>query len=171
MSKIAFILVFLFATLNSYAAKYSMGRGSSEYSSSRSYGSSSAGGHMTMDISALYVRDTKPDGLNDSAGKVSLGGMFTSVIGLDFVGMLASKSKDYMVGADLKIMPTDWFFLKGGYGAYAEKTTKTFKATPIIGTGIMANLGDGYYLTSEFMYFEKADRKNVGIGAGLGISF
>lgn len=164
-----FVITLLSISTSAFAAKYS-GRASQSDYSPRSYGSSSAG-HMSLDMSALYIRDTKSDGKTDSALRATLGGMFSSLIGLDFVGIYANKSKDYLVGANLKLMPTEWFFIKGGVGAYADKQTRSFQGTPLIGTGIMASLGDGYFLSTEFMYFEKSDRKNIGIGAGLGISF
>ena len=171
MSKkiLSLVLITISMSTSAFAAKYS-GRASQSDYSPKSYGSSSAG-HMTLDMTALYIRDTKSDGKTDSALRATLGGMFSSIIGLDFVGLYANKSKDYLVGANLKLMPTDWFFIKGGVGAYADKQTRSFQGTPLVGTGIMANLGDGYFLSTEFMHFEKSERKNIGIGAGFGISF
>lgn len=157
----------LFAMEGAWAATRGYSR-MSEYSGSRATGGI---GHMTADLSAHYVRDTQPDGLTDTAARLSLGGMFATWIGLDLVGMFATKSKDYLVGTDLRLTPTEWFFVKGGLGSYADKKTREFKSTPLAGAGINAGLGDGYYLVSEFTYFERATRKNVTFGAGVGMTF
>src|SRR4051812_15720587 len=66
---------------------------------------------MLMDLSVHYVRDTKPDGESDSAARFSIGGMFNEWIGLDVQGLYQGRSKNYLVGADLRLVPNDWFFL------------------------------------------------------------
>ncbi len=174
MSKTKFILISIFALLsvNAFAAaSRAASRSSSDYSSySSSRGSSS--GSMMVDLQAHYMRDTRPEFPTDTAARLSIGGMFSHWIGLDIFGFYATKSKNYLVGADIKLLPTDWFFLKAGMGAYAEKTSRQFHGTPVFGTGIQANLGDGYVLISEFNYFERAkNSKNISFGVGLGMVF
>lgn len=126
---------------------------------------------MMVDLAVHYVRDTKPEGSTDTAARMSLGGMFTDWLGLDAVGQYQVKSKDYLVGGDLRISPTEWFFVKAGMGAYADKVTREFQTTPLLGGGILARFRGGYYLVSEFSYFQVTQRDNVSFGAGLGMAF
>lgn len=149
------------------AAMRSVSRG--EFSSGG--GSSSSGSKMLVDLSAHYVRDTKPDGAKDTAGRLSIGGMFNSWVGLDLQGMYQVKSKNYLVGTDLRLAPTEWFFLKGGIGAYADKLTGEFKTTPLAGAGILATLTQEIYAVSEFSYFQFNRRNNVSFGVGVGAMF
>lgn len=145
----------------------------------QSFSSSSAGpseGHMgrqdmTVDVSMNYVRDLRADGTNDTAARVSLGGMFNHWLGLDIQGLFEIKSQSYLVGTDLKMMPVDWFFLKFGVGGYAQKETNQFRGTPLAGAGIIAPLSREYYVVTETNYFQVEERKNISFGVGLGLVF
>ncbi len=172
MSKIIFTFVLILTVIameGAADAATQRGRSSSEYSNSRSSGSD--GGNMSLDFAIHHIRDTKPDGLTDTGGRLRIGGMLSNSVGIDFVGMRAMKSSDYLIGMDLRLAPTDWFFMKGGMGAYSDKSTREFKATPLAGVGIRANLVDSYYFLSEFTYFERSSRQNVTFGAGVGVTF
>ncbi len=127
---------------------------------------------MNLDLSAMFVRDTRPIGSSDTGTKVSLGGMFASWVGLDALGMYELKSKSFLVGADVRLVPIDWLFLKAGAGAYNDRLTRSLKATPVLGVGLMARFTEYYYMTVESMYFQGPDNgKNIGVGAGLGLIF
>jgi len=139
--------------------------------SSSSSSSSSLSQAMLVDLSAHYMRDTKPDGKSDTAGRFSIGGMFNEYIGLDVQGMFAAKSKDYLIGADLRFAPTEWFFVKGGVGGYAQRDTRELSFTPLAGAGIMATVAQGYYFVTETSYFQMNQRNNISFGVGLGCIF
>ncbi|MEW6057194.1 MAG: hypothetical protein AB1540_11325 [Bdellovibrionota bacterium] len=174
----AFLGYAIFATLlalmnssTAWAAKHSAKNwNNSSESESRSY-SSSGPKEMFLDVSAHYVRDTKPEGLSGTAGRFSIGGMFNPWLGLDLQTLYEIKSKSYLVGADMRIAPTDWFFLKGGLGGYAHKETRQFRITPVAGGGILARLSREYYFVTETSYFQVNGRSNVSFGGGFGISF
>ena len=133
--------------------------------------SSSSHQDMMLDIEAHYVRDTNTNGSTDTAGRFSLGGMFNDWLGLDAVGLMEVRSKDYLVGGDLRISPVDWFFIKGGLGGYANKATHAIGFTPLLGGGIMARLTRDYYFVTESNYFQVNDRSNISFGAGFGVTF
>ena len=172
MSKIIFAIALIFTVIAMEgAADASMQRARSTSDYSPSHSSGSGGGNMMLDFAIHHIRDTRPDGLTDTGGRLSIGGMLGNSVGIDFVGMRAMKTSNYLIGADLRLAPTDWFFLKGGMGAYSDKTTREFKATPLAGIGIKASLVDNYYFLSEFSYFERSSRQNVTFGAGVGITF
>lgn len=144
--------------------------------SSASYGGgygSGGGGRqeMMLDFSTHYVRDTKPDGDTDTAGRFSLGGMFNEWMGLDLQGLLELRSKSYLVGADFRFVPTEWLFLKVGMGGYADKQTRDFRVTGLGGAGIMARISRDYYFVTETSYFSVDDRNNISFGVGLGMLF
>ncbi len=162
-------IVFTFGVLiavqrNAYSAK--RGYSDSSSSSSRSVGAQV----MLMDVSAHYVRDMKPDGPTDTAARLSIGGLFSYWVGLDIQGHYHTKSKNYLLGVDIRLMPTEWLFLKGGVGAYAEKVTREFRSTPIAGGGLMARF-DEVYLVSEATHFQVHGRNNISFGLGLGVIF
>jgi hypothetical protein len=117
------------------------------------------------------VRDTKPDGGTDTAGRFSIGGMFNEWVGLDLQGLYEVRARDYLVGADFRFVPNDWFFLKGGVGGFASKETRSLAITPLFGGGIMAHVTHEVYITTEMSYFSVNNRDNIGFGVGLGTSF
>jgi hypothetical protein len=126
---------------------------------------------MMIDFSVHYVRDTQPEGQTDTAGRFSLGGMFNEWVGLDAVGQYEARSKSYLVGADFRLVPNEWLFMKFGAGAYSEKLTRTLALTPLAGAGILARLSRDYYFVTEATYFQVDERRNIGFGVGLGLSF
>jgi hypothetical protein len=126
---------------------------------------------MMLDLSVHYVRDTSPDGATDTAAKFSLGGMFNEWLGLDATALLEGRSRNYLVGGDLRIVPIDWFFLKGGAGVYADKLTHALKSTPLAGAGVLAHINRDVYFVTESSYFSVNDRSNITFGAGLGFMF
>lgn len=136
-------------------------------------GSSSHGfrQEMLVDLSAHYVRGTKAEDSTDTAGRFSLGGMFSSWIGLDLQGLYEVKSKSYLVGADLRITPNEWFFLKAGAGGYADKSTRALLLTPLFGAGILARMNSDFYFVTESTYFQINKHDNISFGVGLGASF
>lgn len=136
-------------------------------------GRSSGGGarQMMADVSLNYIRNTQPDGKSDTAGKVSVGGMFNHWLGLDILGMYGVRTNNYLVGADFRLVPTEWLFMKGGIGGYSDKVSGTFKSTPIFGAGINARIDRSYYVTTEATYFQVSSANNIGVGVGLGIYF
>jgi hypothetical protein len=97
--------------------------------------------------------------------------MFSSWLGLDLQATMEVQSKSYLVGADFRISPIDWFFMKAGMGGYSSPDSKALKATPLGGAGIMARVTRDFYLVTEATYFQVEQRHNVGFGAGLGLSF
>lgn len=127
---------------------------------------------MSLDVTAMYVRDTRPIGGSDTGAKLNLGGMFASWVGMDAMTMYEIKSKSFLIGADLRLVPIDWLFFKVGAGGFADRTTKEFRATPIAGAGFMGRFTEYYYMVAEGIYFEgPGGGKNVGFGAGLGFIF
>lgn len=132
---------------------------------------SMAPNEMLLDVSYHYVRDTKPDGGSDSAARFSIGGMFNEWVGMDFQGLYQVRDKNYLVGGDFRFVPVDWFFLKGGAGAYASKDTHALALTPLFGAGIMAHLTREIYVVTESEYFSVNNRDNISFGVGLGTTF
>lgn len=126
---------------------------------------------MLLDFTMHYLRDTKPDGGTDTAGRFSVGGMFNEWLGLDLQGVYQIRAKNYLVGFDFRFVPVDWFFLKGGAGGYAQKSNHQLALTPIAGAGIMARISREVYLVTETSYFSANERDNVGFGIGLGTIF
>jgi hypothetical protein len=127
---------------------------------------------MSFDLSAMYTRDTRPVGGSDTGVKINLGGLFDSWIGLDALAMMEVKSKSYLVGGGLRLVPIDWLFLRVGGGGYADRQTKEIKATPILGTGFIGRFSQYTYMTAEGLYFTGTDGgRNISFGAGLGIIF
>lgn len=127
---------------------------------------------MNLDVSAVYVRDTKPVGGSDTGVKLNLGGMFSSWVGLDAIGMLELKSKSYLVGSSLRLVPIDWLYFRLGAGGYSDRTTKEIKATPIVGAGLVGRFSEYYYMTAEGLAFNGTDGgRNIGFAAGLGMIF
>jgi hypothetical protein len=127
---------------------------------------------MNLDLSAMFVRDTRPIGGSDTGAKLSVGGMFASWIGLDALGMYHIKSKSFLVGGDIRLVPIDWLYFKAGGGAFNDRLTRSLKATPILGMGLMARFTEYYYMNVESMYFTGPDGgKNIGVGAGFGLIF
>lgn len=131
----------------------------------------SARQEMMMDLSMHYVRDTNSDGGTDSAARFSIGGMFNEWMGLDVQGLYEVRSKSYLVGANFRFLPVDWFFLKGGAGGYSQKVTNQLALTPLAGAGILARLSRDYYFVTEGSYFTVNERNNISFGVGLGTSF
>lgn len=152
--------------------RYSHVAASSEedYSSSSSSHSS---GHsdLSADVTLNYLRGTQPDQATDSAPRVSVGGMFSDWIGLDFQGLYSMRSKNFLIGSDLRLMATDWLYIKGGIGGYSDKTTRQFTMTPLAGSGIRIKLSSQTYLLTEANYFQVNRKEYLGIGAGLGMVF
>ena len=141
---------------------------SPEYSGS---GGSSSSAGMMADIAAHYVRDTRPDGTSDVGTKLSIGGMFSGSVGMDLVGMYEVKSANYLVGANLRVSPVSWLFLKGGIGGFAQRDNRVFQIVPLGGLGITAPISDVYYFLSEANYFQTRTAQNISFGAGLGMHF
>jgi hypothetical protein len=131
----------------------------------------SSSSDLMMDVSVHYVRDTQAGGATDTAARFSLGGMFTSLIGLDVQGLYETRSKNYLVGGDIRLAVTDWFFMKGGIGGYSDKQTQELKLTPIAGAGIMAHMNRDFYLVTEGSYFQVTNQNNLSFGVGLGCYF
>jgi len=155
------------------AKSSSRSSGGHSYASSSSESSSSSGGpaNMMMDLSYHYLRSTSVDGQTDSALRGSVGGMFEEWLGLGVVGIYQVRAQSYLVGADVRLMPTEWFFVKAGAGAYGDKSSRELKATPIAGAGIMARISRGAYVVTETSTFMAFDRTHVSFGAGLGFLF
>ena len=152
------------------AAKMSHGGMSfANASSSSESRSSSSRQELLIDLSAHYLRDTQPDGSTHTAGRLSVGGMFTSWIGLDVQGLYAVKSKDYLIGTDVRLVPVDWLFFKGGVGGYADKVSHSLRLTPLAGAGIMGRFGQDFYFVTEASYFQVNVRNNISFGVGLGV--
>lgn len=127
---------------------------------------------VSVDFTALYVRDTAAGGASDTGGRLSLGGMFTSWIGMDGLGLFEVKSKSYLVGGDIRLVPINWLYFKAGAGAYSNKETHELKPTPIIGAGFKGNFTEYYYMLAEGMAFQTSEnRRNIGFGVGLGLVF
>lgn len=170
---LAVLIVFVGAVAEAHAAKGRMTVSSSHSDDSGERHIGSVGGRqdMLLDLSVHYVRDTKQDGGTDSAGRFSVGGMFNEWIGLDLQGLYEVRSKSYLVGADFRFVPNDWFFLKGGVGGYSNKATHELSLTPTGGAGIMARLTKEFYLLTEAAYFNINDRNNISFGVGLGVIF
>lgn len=126
---------------------------------------------MLLDVSAHYVRGTKAEDPTDTAARFSLGGMFTSWLGLDLQGLYEIKSKSYLVGSDIRLTPNEWFFVKVGVGGYADKATRALTFTPLAGAGIMARMTSDFYFVTEMSYFQINKHDNISFGAGLGASF
>lgn len=139
--------------------------------SGASEGRSTGPQEMFLDIGVHYVRDTKPDGESDTAGRFSLGGMFNEWVGMDFQGLYQVRDKNYLVGGDFRFVPTDWFFLKAGAGAYSSKVTHSMAVTPLFGAGIMAHLTREIYVVTESEYFSVNSHDNISFGLGLGTNF
>ncbi|MBI3558600.1 MAG: hypothetical protein HY074_20215 [Deltaproteobacteria bacterium] len=146
-------------------------KGAPQSYSTASESSRPSGQEMLMDLSVHYVRDTKPEGGTDSAARFSIGGMFNEWVGLDLQGLYEVHSKSYLVGTDFRFVPVEWFFLKGGAGAYADKNTNSMTLTPLAGAGIKARLSREYYFVTEASYFTINDRNNISFGVGLGTHF
>lgn len=147
-------------------------RGYSKNSDSSNYSSSSpAMQNMLIDLSGHYVRDARAEGLSDLATRLSIGGMFSNYIGLDFQGLYQFKSSNYLMGVDLRIEPVYWLFFKGGVGGYASHDTRQFQIVPLAGMGIMAPLTDMLYFLSEASFFQTRVASNVTFGAGFGMRF
>lgn len=163
-----FSLVLLVASMSNLAHA-ARARSGAYYSAGESH--SAGGQEILFDISFHHVRDVKADGLTDNAARASIGGMFTSWLGLDLQGLYEMNSKAYMVGADFRLVPTDWFFLKAGFGGYASSDSHDLKAAPLGGAGIMARFTHDFYLVTEATFFQIQDRNNIGFGAGLGVMF
>lgn len=126
---------------------------------------------MQADLTAHYVRDTNPAGITDSAVRFSVGGMLNQYFGIDVQGLYAARSRDYLIGSNLRFVPNEWLFAKAGLGGYADKKTREIQITPLVGAGMMAKLNRDYYLVTEATYFQVQGRNNIGIGAGLGMLF
>jgi len=156
------VLIFAFCACGALAAPQS-------YSSSG--GSSSSRNQMMMDVGVQYVRDTKPDGSSDTAGRFSLGGMANDWVGVDGQGMFEGRSKNYLVGGDVRLVPMDWFFIKLGGGAYADKETNSLIPPPIMGAGILAHVTRDIYFVTEGSYFSVNTHDNITFGVGLGTNF
>lgn len=180
--KTVYLFGLCFGLLSSatWAATGMGGGGNSPYGNGNSsyYDSGSSHGHaaqiqqnMIVDVSVVYVRDTQASGPTDTAGKFSLGGNFNEWWGMDAQGLYQIHAKNYLVGADLRFMPIDWFFIKGGLGAYSEKTTNSLNMTPLAGAGIMAHVTRDYYILTETSYFSSDDHSNISFGVGLGFMF
>ena len=127
---------------------------------------------MSLDVAGMYVRDTRPIGGSDTGAKLNLGGTFTDWIGMDAMAMYEIKSKSFLVGGDIRLMPIEWLFFKAGAGGFSDRETKEFRATPILGAGFMGRFTEYYYMVAEGLYFSgPGGGKNVGFGAGLGFIF
>lgn len=174
MSKtLLFILVSVFAMEGAALAAKSPRAAKSSFSFEEASGGSSRGfrQEMLLDVSAHYVRGTKAEDPTDTAGRFSLGGMFTSWLGLDLQGLYEVKSKSYLVGTDIRLAPNEWFFFKVGVGGYADKATRALTFTPLAGSGIMARMTSDFYFVTEMSYFQINKHDNISFGAGLGASF
>ena len=127
---------------------------------------------MSVDLSAMYVRDMSPQGPTDTAIKLNLGGLFTSWAGLDALGLYEVKSKSFLVGSTLRLIPIDWLFFKIGGGGFSDKATHEIKGTPILGAGLMGRFTEYYYLVAEATYFKASEStRNAGLSIGLGLIF
>ena len=124
-----------------------------------------------MDLTINYLRGTQPDQATDTAPRFSIGGMFTDWVGLDFQGIYTARSKNFLVGADLRLAPVEWLYVKGGIGGYSDKATRQFTVTPLAGTGIRVHLTQKSYFVTEATYYQVNREEFIGIGAGLGVSF
>lgn len=164
---IRFLSAFALLTLGADAALAARGFTRSSYSENGAVSHQ----HMLMDFSGHYVRDTKPDGLSDTAARFSIGGMFSEWVGLDLQGLFKAKSASYLIGADIRLVPVEWLFVKVGVGGYSDRSTRTFQTTPLAGTGIKADITDMWYFLTEMSYFQAAGRSNVAVGTGLGVVF
>jgi hypothetical protein len=162
--------LFTFVSTQTFAATRAS-RSSSSMDVRESSSSRSVQQQILVDVSGLFVRDTKEGGKAGPAGKLSIGGMFTDWIGVDFTGLYESNSKSYLLGSDIRLMPTDWFFLKGGIGGYSEKKNGALRMTPLAGTGIMARMSSDLYFLTEASYFQVQERSNLGVGVGFGVAF
>lgn len=175
MSKIWFLLLACMVGFAMESAALAARMPKSQGASSMSFESSSSSRgfrqEMLIDLSAHYVRGTKPEDATDTAGRFSLGGMFNSWMGLDIQGLYQVKAKNYLIGGDVRITPNEWFFLKAGAGGYADKQTRALTFTPLAGLGIMARLSSDYYFVTEASYFQIDKRDNISFGVGLGASF
>lgn len=181
MSKITFFLVVAVAITmiavesRAWAAKAPGGAmsGNVHRLTAADLGSSSGGGRkeMMLDLSMHYVRDVGATGATDSAPRFSLGGMFNDWLGMDAVGLYQLKSKNYLVGGDFRVVVIDWFYVKGGVGAYSNKQTRALSFTPLASAGMQAFMNNSYYINAESSYFTVDDRSNISFGLGLGVSF
>ncbi len=164
-------IILAIGVLNLIALNPAMAAKGASYSEGSSGKNYSAFSGMNLDVSAFYLRQTKTEGTSDFATRASLGGMFTQSVGMDLTGMYETKSSNYLVGANLHVLPVQWLFLKGGVGGYSERQTKQFQVVPILGGGIRAAFSDTYQLVSELIYFQTKTAQNIGFGAGVGILF
>lgn len=138
---------------------------------SSSYRRSANHTELMMDLTVNYLRGTQPDQETDTAPRMSVGGMFSDWIGLDFQGLYTARSKNFMVGADVRLHPVDWLYFKGGVGGYSDKATREFTVTPLFASGIRLRMTQQSYFVTEASYFQVNRREYMGIGAGLGVSF
>ena len=143
---------------------------SSNSSDERGY-SGSVSGQINMDSTVHYVRDTATGGDSDTAIKFSIGGMFIPWLGLDGVGIYQIKSQNFLVGTDIKVVPVDWLYFKGGVGGYSDRRTRELKLSPLAAAGIKANINRDIYLVTETTYFQVSSQSNLSFGAGFGFSF
>jgi hypothetical protein len=154
------------------AAKASSSSSSSSSSGGGgSYSTSSVIHGMTLDLSGVYLRETKAQGLSDAGGKICLGGMFGQNVGMDLQGTYEVRSANFLVGADVRLVPVSWLFLKVGVGAYNQKETRQLSVVPLGGLGINAPITDTWYLLAESAYFQTRTSGNLNFGAGLGAKF
>lgn len=134
-------------------------------------GSSYSSSEIFLDVSAHYVRDIEAYGDTDTAARLSIGGQFAPWIGLDFVGLYQKHAKNYLIGADLRLKPTEWFFLKGGVGGYSDKVSKAIQLAPLAGAGILGRLSSSSYVVAEANYFQVNLKNFLSFGIGLGLIF
>lgn len=168
---IAFSMATAFVGRKALAAKPRASSYSSSSENESPRRSSRSGYDMSVDVTANYVRDTKPDGGTDSAGRFSVGGMFTEWMGLDFQALYEVRSESYLVGADIRIVPIEWLFIKGGFGGYSHKITRELSLSPLASVGIIVHLPSDFYFLTEVSTFNVNDRNKISFGAGLGARF
>ncbi|MGE4232222.1 MAG: hypothetical protein AB7F43_02735 [Bacteriovoracia bacterium] len=148
-------------------------RHGSSHASFREDSSSSSMGkqNLMLEFTGHYIRDASPQPASDTAGRFSIGGMFSNWVGLDFSALVKTRSSSYLIGADFRLVPVEWLFFKVGLGTYSDKITRQLSLTPTAGAGIQASLSEMVYFITELSYFQVANRNNLGFGGGLGFVF
>ena len=168
MSKKLFLIFSLIIFAQSSTA-LAASRSQSGYSSSNNSGGFFSG--MMLDLSAVYLRDTRPEGISGVGTRASLGGMLSQNVGIGLQGTYELKTNNYLVGADIRLMPVSWLFFKAGIGGYSLKESKQFMVVPMGGFGINAPITEVWYLVAEATYFQARNVNNITFGAGLGVHF